>query len=119
MGGRHVTCNVSNFTGTHLTNPQSDIKHGKMYEGPPDPIKYTGTFACSARDGAMIGPEGSLTYDCGKLGKVTFYWHHPWGHGTSNYSATVSDATKLSAEAVPSTQTGHDQTIGYNVYKIE
>lgn len=118
MGGRHVTCNVSNFTGRKLTEPDSDVKHGKIYDGPPNEIGFNGSFACSARDGAEIGPEGSLTYKCGDLGKVTFNWHHPWGSGTSNYSASVSDPEKMSAEAKPTSQTGHDQTINFYVYPV-
>lgn len=115
---RDVKMTVNNFTNKVLKFHSDDQKHGKYTTKPPQEIVSTGYWACSTRDGAMIGPEGSVTYEAAdKSFKVKFDYNHPYGSGTSSYRVTVTPSSAAGYD-IKGSFTGHTQDITFELYAL-
>ncbi|WP_109831592.1 hypothetical protein [Reichenbachiella versicolor] len=120
MGARPVTMTVINYTGQTLVLIATDVINGKFTVKPPNEIKSngSGSWSCSARDGAMIGPKGTATFEAEDHSfKVEFFWNHPYGSATSAYSVTPdpSDAIRYNIDGDPE---GHTQDITFVLNKV-
>jgi hypothetical protein len=90
--GRNATLTIDNETTFELEWRASDITHGKFQKGhePPGIIgaNSTGTFSVGNKTGALIGPEGTVTYVATSQDEtvaIVFYWNHPFGKPISAY----------------------------------
>jgi hypothetical protein len=116
MSARPVKMTVQNYTNKTLVLKSKNDEHGKFVDNPPTRIEASGTWKCSSRDGAMIGPEGTVVYEAeDKSFTVEFYYNHPYGSATSSYrvSPTPSDAITYD---IKGSFKGHDQDITFELY---
>lgn len=118
MAARPVKMTVNNNTSQTLKYVKDDVKHGKFTTKPPQEITSSGYWACSARSGAMIGPEGTVTYEAeDKSFTVEFYWNHPYGSATSSYRVTPTPSDAIGYDIKGSFK-GHDQKITFELYNL-
>jgi len=118
MGARPVKMTVNNNTSQKLIYVKDKVDHGKFTTDPPSEIESTGYWACSARDGAMIGPKGTVTYKAADDSfTVEFFWNHPYGSATSSYRVTPNPSDAITYDIKGSFE-GHDQDITFELYDL-
>lgn len=118
MGARPVKMTVNNYTSIVLVYKTKKLDHGKFTTDPPSTIESTGSWACSAQDGIMIGAEGTVTYAAQDNSfTVEFHFNHPYGSAESSYSVTTNPPDAISAK-INGPFTGHNQDITFELYAV-
>ncbi|GAA4275993.1 hypothetical protein [Aquimarina mytili] len=113
---RPVKMTVNNNTNRKLILKDYEAKHGKFTTNPPREIESTGSWNCSTKSGAMIGPKGIVTYEDEKQEFIVeFHYNHPYGGATSSYRVKPDPSDAIGYD-IKGDFTGKDQDITFGLY---
>jgi 1-phosphatidylinositol phosphodiesterase len=106
---------VKNNTGKVLKLVRVHTISGKFVKNadPPNEINLLGSWECSTKSGAAVGPEGTVTYKAADDSFVVeFYYHHPYGHEASVYKVAPNPMDAI-GHSVEGSTSGHVQDITF------